>query len=439
MNLLPPLMKTLIAFIFIISTAFAVEEPPPNVIVIMLDDMDFDEIGGFDPKEYPTFTGAESPRQKTTKYRKQWGVMPQRPLTPAIDRLMKEGMTFTQFRVSSPICCPSRYTALTGQYASRCVSLQKSSPLTGPADIPSRVNRNISIQPGQWHLGRGFQQSGYAAAIIGKWHLSPVNEVLGRRKPAFTDSRGNAMPGVSQSLTDAENIERIRTAFSATQSWMREQHGWDAVEAFYLANTNELGLPKALWEIEGNMDWLAFHAAKWVERSSTKPFFLYWAPNLPHGEFGDAFLKANPSATVAGLLPEETRAGQSRQAIAADIDRAGRPPETATSTWIDAGIAHLLKQLDDSGLAGRTIVVLTSDHQSRGKGTAFEGVRVPLIIRRPGRIAPCSRCDSVLSNVDLAPTLLELAGVPLPSGPVVMDGTSFAPAAWEMKSGSVTR
>ena len=120
-----------------------------------------------------------------------------------------------------------------------------------------------------------------------------------------------------QDPTLPENVKKIRRAYEAAVKIMHEEQGFDFVSSVYLGNACELGLPKVLSNCEHNMDWFTAGVLKFLEaqQSSGKPFFLYYAPNVPHGG-SRRFLENDPRATPEGLVdwhlgsqPARTRAG----------------------------------------------------------------------------------------------------------------------------------
>lgn len=382
----------------------------PNIVVIFTDDLDFDEINGLRPFSDSALAG------------KPLNDRP--PLTPNLDRLVNESVLFTQFHVVATVCTPSRYALLTGQHGSRSASLQRQHPVTGPAN----VEFNTDIQPGQWHLARGLKDAGYTVGIVGKWHLTDVRVSDLVVRPPICDYTGKEF-GSQDPLLPA-NATRVRAAYDRAIAYLRQDIGWDFASSIYLANANQLGLPKPLWEHENNMEWFTAGALQFLEQQKDrrKPFFLYLAPNIPHGGGGERFAQANPRATPEGLADWHLGAQPAREDVLRRIREAGANPGLAWATWLDDGIGAILKHLELAAIAQDTLVLFSSDQQTHGKWTCYEGARVPLMLRWPRKIAPGSRNDALLASTDLAPTLLELAGGTLPRpGQAIVDGRSFAP------------
>ncbi len=389
----------------------------PNVLIIFTDDLDFDEVGAYNPLAYPSSTADLAASGRARKPRSS---VP--PLTPNINRLIGESMDFTQMRMVTTVCTPSRYSLLTGQFCSRSRSLQEKWPVSGPAC----VEFNTDILPGQWDLPRALHDAGYTTGIVGKWHLTETRNSDLVVSPPISDYTGK--PNGPQDPALPENADRVRAAYGRAVKYLHDEIGWDYASSIYMTNASQLGLPKPLWEHESNMEWFTAGALKFLDqqKGGTKPFFLYFAPNIPHGGGGDRFARADPRATPEGLVDWHLGVQPWREDVLRRVQEAGA--DNPWATWLDDGIGAILKKLDDLGLAENTIVIFSSDQQSRGKWTCYEGARVPFTVRWPGHVREGSRCDVPLAGIDVAPTLLELCGAPLPPATqAIVDGLSFAP------------
>jgi arylsulfatase A-like enzyme len=411
------------------ATAHAAQQP--NVLVYLADDFDFNEIGFFDPLRYPNWQSARAAGVVGEK-KNTYGEFQTRPLTPHIDQLAKEGIVFDQFRITAPMCVPSRYALLTGQLPSRGTHW---SAAAEQRDQGQRApGPGLYLGDGQWQLAQAFRAAGYSTGLVGKWHLADWHERPGKMKTPFADhNRKTIRPGAAE---DAEVAAEIRTSYEAGQRFLRETQGFDTVEALYMGNTNELGLPAALWEhSETSLEWITDHALRFIESNRDKPFFLWVAPNAPHGMAGQNFMKNSPRDTAAGRLAEDPEGMPGRDSLKKRIAESSTDPETTVSTWIDDSLGALLNKLEELGLAENTIVVFTSDHQSYGKWTCYEGSRVPFILRWKGKTGPPRVLEDQVSAVDLAPTLLDLCGITPPAPEqAALDGRSFAPLITDASS-----
>jgi arylsulfatase A-like enzyme len=400
----------IVLFAFLGCQTFAAQ--PPNILVIFTDDLDFEEVNALSQYGDAALAGKPAAQPKQTV------------LTPHLDRLVSQSQVFTQFHVASVVCTPSRYALLTGQYGSRSASLRHKHPVAGPAN----VEFNTEIERGQWHLGLAMKEAGYRTGIVAKWHNADKFHGDFVLRPPICDYTGKENGSQDPSLP--ENARRVRAAYQNAIRHLTLDLGWDQAESIYIGNANEIGLPKPLWEVEHNMEWFTAGVLKFLDaqKSAKQPFFLYFAPNIPHGG-STKFLAADPRATPEGLVDWHLGVQPSREDVLRRVKAAGCDPGSAWATWLDDGIGVILKKLQDLGLEENTLVIFSSDQQSRGKWTCYQGARVPLTIRWPGKVKPGVRNDTLLSSVDFAPTLLELAGGKLPApANGIIDGKSFAPA-----------
>lgn len=290
--------------------------------------------------------------------------------TPHLDRLAREGMRFTSAYCAQPICSPSRAALLTSKTPAR---LHLTTYLPGRANSPAQkllhpeIKRQVELN--EKSLARYFKSAGYATAAIGKWHVGG---------PGF---------GPLEHGFDSAHAGAVNTTPSATEG-----------------SKGEFGLTRA--------------AERFMEENRSQPFVLYLAHNNPHIPY-----KATPEKV-------------------AEHRGAFEPVYAAVIESLDQTVGQLLAKLDDLGLKEKTIVVFTSDngglhvpeggharvtHNSpyrAGKGFLYEGgLRIPLIVRWPGRVPAGTTIETPVINTDWIPTLLELSGQPSPEG---LDGVSFA-------------
>ena len=289
--------------------------------------------------------------------------------TPNLDRFAAEGLRFTTAYVASPICSPSRAALLTGRAPAR---LHITTYLPGRADRPSHrllhpeMRQQLPLD--EVTVAERLRDAGYATAMIGKWHLGGAG--FTPREQGFDHYH----PG--QATTKPSETEGGKGEYDLTRE-----------------------------------------AQRFIDANRDRPFFLYLGHNNPHIPF-----TAQPKRV-------EANAG------------AFDPQYAATIETLDDVVGRLLAHLDSQGLRERTIVVFTSDNgglhmpegQHRrvthntpfraGKGYVYEGgVRVPLIVQGPGIVSK-RVVDTPIVNTDWVPTLLELAGLPVPRG---LDGISQA-------------
>ena len=302
--------------------------------------------------------------------------------TPNLDRLAAEGMRLTSCYAAHPNCSPSRAGLLTGR-------------------TPFRVGiHNWIPQESPMHLRRSeitvatlLRRAGYATCHVGKWHLSG--------------------------------------GFDLSDQPLPSDHGFD-----YWFSTQNIALPshrnpdnfvrngRPVGVLEGYAAPLvAGEAIRWLKevRGREKPFFLFVCFHEPHEPIAT-------DARFAALYPSP--GDPSRAAFYGNV------------TQMDEAFGRLMGALDELRLRERTLVFFTSDngpaitamhpHGSAGplrdkKGSVYEGgIRVPGLLRWPGRIRPGQVCDEPVSGVDLLPTLCEAAGLRAPADRAI-DGASLLP------------
>jgi len=168
-------------------------------------------------------------------------------------------------------------------------------------------------------------------------------------------------------------------------------------------------------------------AAEFRLAPNVKPFFLFITPTLAHGPQKAQQLDGDPTDTPAGRVSmSDVNVQPPRSDVLARVAAAGFAPGTAMVTWLDDSIGAVVSKLDQLGQRENTLMMVLSDHQSRGKATCYEAARVPALVRWPAVIRPGSTIFGLAANVDLAPTFMELAGA---SGMAMVGlaGRSFLP------------
>lgn len=340
---------------------------PPNLLVVYCDDLRFDGAASLGSAFLPT---------------------------PHLDRLAGEGAVFPRSYATTSRCAPSRASFLTGTRAST---------------HGVWVNRPTH----DWRAGLPFlpdalRQQGYATAWIGKWHLPNPGA---RPVPGLDHFASYEGPG---SHFDQEFV--VDGEPRATQGFQAE----------------------ALTEL----------ALEFVERQES-PWFLVVSHKAPHVPLTPAPdqrgaldgvevpLPASASDPLEALPPRYrlAREGESGRHGVGDLDswRAEVQAYWELVLGVDAAVGRLLESLERDGELEDTVVLLTSDngqllgeHGLRQKGLAYEpAIRVPLVVWGPGRVVPGRREGTLALNLDLAPTLLGLAGA---RAPEAMEGLDLGPA-----------
>jgi arylsulfatase A-like enzyme len=336
-------------------------------------------------------------------------------LSPHIDGLARDGMRFTRFYVSSPVCSPSRYSALTGRFASRSLKQQRNFPPGGHVNI----GWEAGIYGETNALPQVLQENGYVTGMVGKW---------------MQGTRGGikSVP-VDADPADPELQETLKSNYEIIVESIKEC-GFDYVASAYLQNVGERGaagqkpgwLPMAMrWH---HQEWITHGALQFLEQNQDRPFFLYMPTTLTHSPSPAQSMRQDPRMTPAGFLDEPLDVQPSRESVFERVKEAGFGEWAAGVTWLDDAVGAVLEKLDDLGIADNTVVIFASDNGGRGKFTCYDaGGRMPFVVRWPGVVPAGALNEQLCSNTDLAPTIFEMCGV-TPPPELKMDGVTILPA-----------
>lgn len=396
MSLIRAKLFAAVFFFFLVQTAAA--ERGPNVIFILADDLGYGDVGAYGQKKIRT---------------------------PNIDRLASEGMRFTQHYSGSPVCAPSRCVLMTGKH---------------PGHAWVRDNREIkpegqfALPNGAFTLLRTFQEAGWKTGAFGKWGLggpSSTGDPLNQGVDRFFgyNCQRVAHNHYPTSLWDNAKIFPLNnTSFAAHQKLPESADPHDTKS--YAAFSGKDYAP----------DLIAKEAVRFIRDNKSRPFFLYFPTTIPH------LALQTPEDSLAeyrGTFPDEPYTG-GRSYLPHETPRAAY---AAMITRLDSYIGRMMQTVAELGLDRETIFIFTSDNgplfnrlggtdsdffesarNLRGrKGSLYEGgIRVPCIVRWPGRVAAGSVSQRVTGFEDWVPTLLELCAQEK-SIPIDVDGISFAP------------
>jgi arylsulfatase A-like enzyme len=400
-----------------VSAAFAdaavADDPRPNIVLILTDDQSpiAERVAGLkEPHAFGAYGG--------------------QVFTPNIDRMAAEGIRFDQANVATPVCTASRYNYLTGRYSSR--SLGPHFNQLYPPGTMARPENMVDLDPPgvRRNLPQLLRDAGYRTGFVGKSHII---------KHQLLDSTNNwARHGLRAYARDADPYDPAVSAALAHNhakwsEWMKP-YGFDFVDGIYPANTKEQHLDAI---DQHHLEWTVSKALNFLEgsRDSRQPFFLYFASTIPHGPkpfetqggkyvFG---LDSDIRITPEGVSWDKYAFMPTRAEIRSRNAAAGFPEDVAYMTWFDAGVGAILQKLRDIGADENTIVILTSDHGlwRNGKATLYDGgLRVPMIVRWPASKQAGRTYGELISNIDFAPTVLDLAGIAPPAGAEI-DGRSY--------------
>ena len=349
----------------------------PNVVVILIDDLGWIDTGVYGSAFYET---------------------------PHIDRLAAGGMRFSQFYTASPVCSPTRASLMAGKHPARLhltnwIGGEQKGPL-----LQAEYIRQLPLE--ETTFGEAFREAGYATGYIGKWHLG----------------REGFMP-------NDQGFDFIKTVNYAGQPG-------SYFPPYENPNFTLTNVPDLEGDPEGSYltDRLTDVAVEFLETHRDSAFLLVLSHYAVHTPLQskdtlttkyEAKAEALPPSDEPAFLPEgtlgTTKQHQDHAVYAGMIE----------ST--DESVGRVLDTLDQLGLADNTVVVFVSDNGGlstlsgdrtwaptsnrplrAGKGLLYEGgIRAPLIVRWAGVTAPGSLSDTPTTSMDLYPTLLEIAGLPL--------------------------
>ncbi len=356
-----------LALAVIAADAAAAERP--NLVVVVVDDLRWDDLGV-----------AGHPFVET----------------PAIDRMAREGARFLNAFAATPLCSPSRASILTGQHAHTHGIVDNTA-----RDAASHALPTFAIP---------LERAGYRTGFFGKWHMGNDDSP----RPGFT--QWVAMRGQGEALDPQFNVNGKRVR-----------------ETGYVT------------------DLLTDYAIRFMRESPDRPFLVFLAhkalhPNVVQRDDGstgavpgqvDGFIPAprhrgryaakpvprRPSAGVvpvrkpALLRPLEGVEPLGRKTVTPDRDVRARLEMLLA---VDEGLGRIVAALEEAGTLDRTVIVVMSDHGyfygehglNEERRLAYEeSARIPLIVRYPGIAEAGTTPQELVQTIDLAPTLLELAGV----------------------------
>jgi len=339
----------------------------PNIIFILADDLGYGDLGCYGQQQIRT---------------------------PNLDRLAAEGMKFTDHYAGSTVCAPSRCCLMTGLH-------------TGHARV--RGNQRVPLRPADLTVAELLQQADYTTGIFGKWGLG---------EPETT--------GIPN-----------RKGFDEWFGYLNQRHAHNYYPEFLWKNKNWIWFREnaAGQQQLYSHDLIHTEAMKFVKANYQQPFFLYLAYTIPHANNEMGRLTGNGMEVPDNAPYSNENWPLIEKNFAAMI------------TKMDSDIGQLMALLKELGIDENTVVFFSSDNgphreggttnenghdpdffQSSGplrgiKRDLYEGgIRVPLIVRWPGKIKPATTSNHVSAFWDFLPTACEIAGITPPSA---IDGISF--------------
>ena len=385
-------------------------EQPPNIILIVADDLGFNDIS--------TFGG---------------GVAGGKVKTPSIDRLAAEGAVFNQSYSGASTCAPSRAMMMTGRYPTR-TGFEFTPTPSGMGKVVARLTDSLdnnmppsfyneALEAGQppyeqkglpaseVTIAEMLKAQGYYTAHVGKWHLGRDNGMAPHQQ-GFDDSllmaSGLYLP------EDDPNVVNAKLPFDAIDKflWARMVYA-----ASYNSGDQDRFKPGGYLT-----DYWTDESIKIIKANKNRPFFLYlahWGTHTPLQATREDY------EAVGDIKPHRKR-------VYAAMIRA-----------LDRSVRRILDTLEAEGLSDNTIVAFTSDNGGPGyigipdvntpfrgwKITMFEGgIRVPMFVKWPAKITAGTTVDTPVAHIDMMPTLANAAGAQMPEG-VEIDGVDMLPLA----------
>ncbi len=336
-------------------------------------------------------------------------------LTPNIDRLAREGVFLNKLYVASPVCTPSRYNVLTGNYASRATN-EKFLDFTKENEGQTVIQWNSFITAGKDKtIGNYLQQLGYKTGFVGKNHVvESLDQVDQSVKPDL--NADPTAPGVKALLTQRH------------QALQREimGSGFDFADNLYHDNPNWLGIKALAYQ---NMDWITEAGLRFLDTYHNHPFFLYFATTLPHFPTDpEHSWQSDPHITAKGILDQAPEVQPARSTLPARIKAAGLEGNGRENLlWMDDALGALMARLEKHDQLDNTVIIFFNDHGQHAKGTLYEGgIRSQAFVWRSKGFSCGKVLEMPVSNVDFMPTILEMAGQKKVDG--LCDGYSFLPA-----------
>ena len=348
-------MKPILAILMFVLLASTLPAAQPNIVFILADDMGYGDLGCYGHPEAKT---------------------------PVIDQLARDGVRFTQHYANGPECSPTRTAFLTGRYQQRAGGLECAigTGNVGRYDDAIRLakTRQLGLPAKQAVLPSALKQPGYASGVFGKWHLG--------YEPQFNPL----------------------------------EHGWDDFFGYMGGNVHyfshrELSDLHVLYRgrlpvyEKGYMTHLITDSSlDFIERNKDRPFLLYVSHETPHFPFQGPGDEKKVVDQTNWTKPD----GKAYVAMLEDLDHE---------------VGRVLAALKKHKLEENTLVIFVSDNGgfaraanmgplNGAKSTTLEGgIRVPLIMRWPGRIRPGTTSKQVSATFDLTRSILNLAGAKVPA------------------------
>jgi arylsulfatase A len=359
------------------------KEPLPNIVYILADDLGYGDLSCYGQKKFST---------------------------PNIDRLAREGMLFTQHYTGCTVSAPSRSCLMTGLHTGH-------TPIRGNKGWEPEGNWPLPAD--SYTIAELLKSKGYVTGAFGKWGLG------------FIDSEGDPN---SQGFDEfyGYNCQSLAHNYYPDHLWQNHEK--------ILLPANDSSKTATY-----SADLIQKASLDFLDTNKDKPFFLFYPTTIPHAEL---FAKEEYMKMFRGKFdPEKSFIGVD-EGPTFRLGPYGSQPEAhaafaAMITELDDYVGELLAKLTDLGLEKNTIVIFASDNGPHLEGGAdpdyfnsngvlkgykrdlYEGgIRTPMLVRWPGKVAKGSESDHISAFWDVLPTFAEISGAEIPEG---IDGISFLP------------
>lgn len=354
----------------------------PNIVLIISDDQGYPDLGCIGSKPIRT---------------------------PNLDRIAAEGVRATSFYVTWPACTPSRGSLLTGRFPQRngLYDMVRNDMVNYGHRFTSEEyavspEMTLGLDPAEITLGDLLRGAGYVNAVVGKWDMGQAKRYLPLQR-GFDFFYGHGNNGIDYYTHERYGIPSLFRGNERTE----EDRGTYITDVF------------------------GREALRFVnEHAGKRPFFLYLPFNAPHSA---STLAEDNGGEKPGVQAPEDEVAKYQDLV--KEEKLAR--YFAAVTRMDSVIGKVLEALDKAGVADNTLVLFLSDNGGSGNGgnaplkgsksTMWEGgLRVPFLMRWPGKIPSGMVTDEFLTTLEIVPTLLAATGAPAPEG-VVLDGFDMLP------------
>ncbi len=356
-----PILHIPIFLVLFSAGMISADDRPPNVVIIMADDLGYADLGCYGCKDIRT---------------------------PNIDKLAKDGLRFTNAYVTGSMCGPSRAGFITGRFQSSFGYYKNVSEVLDPKQ---------GLPIGEETVAGFIQDQGYVTGGVGKWHMGTADHqhpnALG-----YSDWFGFLGGGLTYYPLDHPNYKGRYETLPRPWGVRDMQHSMPVIHNREPVDWNRYITHE-----------LSDAGVNFIEKNRDLPFFLFMSYNAPHLELEapDETIAKYPESSMTNVPGVTAR---TRSIYAAMVDE------------MDQGIGQLLETLEANGLTENTVVWFLSDHGGmkrtsdnrplRGaKGSFYEGgLRVPMVVRWPGKVKPGTVSGDLVSALDIGATSLAMAG-----------------------------